>query len=204
MDESPDRGVSEWGKTMWGPFVRQAKRPRTFKGTVEERLQRLEDEAAVLDTFRRYHYFYDAGDVDGVLSCFTADGVQVNRRGTYVGTDQLRSSYEYLVRDQRLIIHYGTNAVVRFDQDDPKGTAWLTAFYHSVVAPFDGDLFDCGGVYIDRMRRVGDDWLISEQRITYNFESTKVTRPHIPAADQPAPDGSLRTPDLIEDRYLLA
>src|ERR1700757_2323380 len=99
MTESPDRGVSEWGKTMWGPFVRQAKRPRTFKGTVEERLQRLEDEAAIMATFRHYHYFYDAGDVDGVLSCFTTDGVQVNSRGTFVCADQLRSSYECFICD---------------------------------------------------------------------------------------------------------
>ncbi|MFT4011159.1 MAG: nuclear transport factor 2 family protein [Nocardioidaceae bacterium] len=171
---------------------------------MSERLQRLEDEAAILDTFRRYQYFYDASDIDGVATCFTEDGVQINGRGTFVGRDQLRASYRYLVDHQRLAIHHGTNTIVRFDEQEPSTQAWLTSVFLCFYADYEDQAAYVGGTYVMRMLKTDEEWLIAEHRITYNYRCPvdAVSRQLHP--NPPAPDGALSTRDLIEDRYQLA
>jgi SnoaL-like domain len=53
--------------------------------TVDERLARLEDERAVLDTLYRYGHAIDAGRHDDWVDCFTEDGVWDVRPGPATG-----------------------------------------------------------------------------------------------------------------------
>lgn len=209
-DELDDAGGFAWAQSMWKPFVDQAfdvkkrnEQPRDDSPDgVLRRLQRLEDEREIELTFRRYHSCYDAADIDGILSCYTDDAIQINARGTYQGHQELRKSYRWLTSGQKFAIHHGTNVVVTIDEDDPD-QATLNAFWISTVMTHEDKLVLCGGTYVHRMRRVHGQWLIAKQRITFNYMAD-LDRIHRDLGDRvPRSAGSVTTHDLVEERYLL-
>jgi 3-phenylpropionate/cinnamic acid dioxygenase small subunit len=57
----------------------------TTQGTVEDRLEALEAERAILDTLYRYGHTIDYGDEAGWVDCFTTDAVYDVRRGPQTG-----------------------------------------------------------------------------------------------------------------------
>jgi ketosteroid isomerase-like protein len=198
--------IRGWGEGLWRPGRDQAM-TRTNSGagsgSLEERVNRLENEREIERVFRRYHNCYDAHDLAGILSCYTDDAVQVNSFGTLIGQDSLRGSYERLISRQKLIIHYGIGVYVTLDPADPdKGL--LTARYMGFMVPWEGRPNSHGGTYVNRMRRDGGEWRIAEQRITFNYRhEVELSAPRT-AADWPTADLSLKQADLIEERYLHA
>ena len=208
MTDRPSEYDSEWARGAWRPFVEQAfivmqQMSQPVESSAEailERLRRLEDERDIERVFRRYHALYDAGDVDGLMSVYTEDAIQINARGTYRGHDELRRSYQWLVENQKSIIHYGTNVVVELDEDD-LDRALLTAFWSAMNTGYNEVTTLSGGTYVNRMRRVAGQWKISEQRISFHF----LNRLEPIARDLSGKPESwlpLCTLDLIEDRYL--
>src|SRR5688572_12019878 len=53
---------------MWAMHGALARLPRALPQGSEDRLRLLEEELAVKDLLVRYTYFYDAGDLDGVMA----------------------------------------------------------------------------------------------------------------------------------------
>src|SRR5215813_5459136 len=89
---------------MWAAHLPVARMPRPVGTTVESRLRLLEDERAVHDVLTRYTHFYDAGDIDGVMSVFHPDCTLVNPRGTYVGREAIRRNYAFLISLSKVVL----------------------------------------------------------------------------------------------------
>ena len=61
----------------WTPFLWLAQQQEP-SGTATEQLLRLVEERAVTEVVTKYAYYYDASDVDRVMSLFTDDAVVVS------------------------------------------------------------------------------------------------------------------------------
>jgi ketosteroid isomerase-like protein len=193
--------IDDWGSGMWKIFDELAARPRCVDQTPEGRALVLHEEAEVIDLFRRYHFHYDAGNVDAVMELFTDDCVVVNPRGTYIGPAAIRSNYEFLTGRRFFIQHFGTNHLVRFEEGMQE--AWLGAFYYSIVIYGTGKAFAVGGTYLDRLRKESDgQWRIFEQRITGNYR-TPVPPAELRKGNPPTPTSTRSSEDLIEPEYIL-
>ncbi|GAB92359.1 nuclear transport factor 2 family protein [Gordonia rhizosphera] len=198
--------LRRWATGLWEPFASQARESQKQwppTGEVAERLRRIEDEREIEKVFRRYHHFYDAHDIDGVVNCFTDDAVQVNGRGTFIGRDSIRRSYQYLIDNQQVIFHYGTGVLVTLDPDDPDA-AILTARHFDIWQPTVGKPHAAGGTYINRMRRVEGRWLIAEQRITFNFKFEVELSPRVLGSNQAPAEFPFSQVDLVDPRHLLS
>ncbi|MDE3100722.1 MAG: nuclear transport factor 2 family protein [Chloroflexota bacterium] len=105
--------IRQLGRGMWGIFrwVRglAPARPRT----VEDRVQRIEEEQAIRDVLSRYAYSYDMADLAGIISVFADDATNVTSRGVYEGKEAIRRNYEFLVSRRRIAFQYTTNITVR-------------------------------------------------------------------------------------------
>lgn len=88
-----------------------------------------DDWIAINDLFTRYAWALDHGDVEGVLDCFTEDGiVESPVMGRYQGRDALR---EFAVRNANVaragvqMRHVITNVRMEVDGDRAKAWAYL-------------------------------------------------------------------------------
>lgn len=198
--------LKAWATTLWGAEHDQARAEIAATPghlTLEQRVARIEDQLEIERVFRRYHALYDAHDIDGVLTLFTPDAVQVNGRGTFVGHASLRRSYAYLTSHQRLIMHYGTGLHVSLNAATPDA-GMLTARYMALFVSHQGRANMHGGTYINRMSRIGGRWLIAEQRITYNWQFDVTPSSRVMGANLPRPEHPLSQSDLVEERYRVA
>jgi ketosteroid isomerase-like protein len=177
---------------MWSIHHTVARTSRELGTTLQERLERVEEELAIKDLLTRYTYFYDGADIDGVMSVFHDDCVLINPRGTYVGKDAIRRNYAFLISLSKIVLHFATNAMVRFAKDGEE--AWMTAYYYGVAATPDGKLIATGGTYADHLVKVKGDWKIIERRITYNLRHTLSPAPpgRMPGAPIPTKKESSR------------
>jgi hypothetical protein len=74
-----------------GPAAANARQIETRLGRIAERLQRLEDEAAVVNLQHSYGYYVDRKLWDDVVELFARDGtLEVDNRGVYAGASMRR------------------------------------------------------------------------------------------------------------------
>lgn len=168
--------------SMWGPFHKIVRVPVAKKTTTKDRLTRIEDEAAIRDLHSKYCYFYDSGDVDGVMEVFHEDCVLVNPRGTYIGTKAIRENYKYLISTRRFGFHNTTNVVIRFT--DKGDEAAMTSYLLGTNLLHSGNEVATLGTYVDRAKKFKDGWKIIERRITSNF---RYYLPAFPTLNPPPP-----------------
>ena len=154
-----------------------------------------EEEAAVKDVLTRYTYFYDGADIDGVMSVFHDDCVLINPRGTYIGKDAIRRNYAFLISLSKIVLHFASNVMVRFNNDGED--AWMTAYYYGVAATPDGELIATGGTYADHLIKVKRSWKIIERRITYNLRHTLSPAPPGRMARAPVPTRRQSSRDIV-------
>jgi ketosteroid isomerase-like protein len=180
---------------MWAMHGALARLPRARPQGSEDRLRLLEEELAVKDLLVRYTYFYDAGDLDGVMTVFHDDCVLINPRGTYEGKNAIRHNYEYLISLSKIVFHLAPNVMVRVAEDFSQ--AWMTAYYYGIAVTPDGRLIATAGTYADRLVKTDEGWKIIERRITYNFRNSLSALPptDMPAAPPPSRIESSR--DLV-------
>lgn len=201
-----EEDLRSWSEGFWTPANTQAHadiKALDVGTTLEDRVQRLEDDLEIKAVLRRYHNTYDAHDIEGALDCFTDDAVQINGRGTFIGRDSLRASYDYLVGGQKMIMHYATGLYVTYESDE-RDTALLTCRLLAYFVPWEGEPSMHGGTYVNRMKKVDGRWLIAEQRITFNFQFDITLSPRELGTDLPEPDFPLSQFDLVDPRYLYA
>ena len=180
---------------MWNIHHGVARAPRKGDTTLRERLQMVEEEAAVKDVLTRYTYFYDGADLDGVMSVFHDDCMLINPRGTYIGKDAIRRNYAFLISLSKIVLHFATNVMVRFKDDAEE--AWMTAYYYGVAATPDSELIATGGTYADHLIKVKGDWKIIERRITYNLRHTLSPAPPGRMAGAPVPTRKQSSRDIL-------
>lgn len=167
--------------SMWHVHLGVARQPRARLQSAEDRLQLLEDEAAVRDLLAQYTYFYDAKDIDGLLTVFHDECVLINPRGTYVGHEAIRRNYLYLMEQSKVCLHFASNVMARIAED--RSEAWMTAYYYDISATRNGRLVGTGGTYADSVVPSGAAWKILARRITYNFRH--VLAPEAPGGGAP-------------------
>ena len=156
------------------------------------------DDLGVRDVLARYASLLDAGDLDGVMGIFDAQGILVNPRGTFAGRDALRANFAWLMSQRRLVFHTTSNVLVRGSVRE----AWLTAYYQIVsVNPVD-EMRLSGGTYVLQLV-AGGEWVIAAMRITDDY--LQVLRPGSslrPAAEPPPePSAPLTSSDWCEDPF---
>jgi ketosteroid isomerase-like protein len=159
---------------MFGPALHIARKRTDPNESINAGHVRVISELAVRDAFCRYHYYYDGRDMAGLINLYAPECILVNPRGTYLGRDAVEQSFQYVVAGQGNILHYATNVSVRLDPEP--NSALLTAYFLGVAsAPgptgSPRELRASGGTYYNRYIKTGDEWLISEQRVTENFRT---------------------------------
>ena len=128
--------------------------------TLEQRIQRLEDESAIEVLKARYCEHCDnAYDPDGIASLFTADGVwDGGFMGRFEGRESIRTHFAGTAAVMGFAIHHVTNPIIEIDGDAASGQwylwqpctqtrqqrgIWLAARYRETyVRAGDGWLFD--------------------------------------------------------------
>lgn len=130
---------------------------------LEERVRHLEDRAAIQELRAHYCHVLDDGDWDGVVDCFTPDGV-FEGLGVASGAAQLRSFFGGL-QDGPLTSwwHFSCNETVELDRDTATGTTWL--LQPCVV---EGEAQVAAGRYVDSMVRCPDGrWRFQKRHVTF-------------------------------------
>jgi uncharacterized protein (TIGR02246 family) len=174
-------GFSRFARGLWAPFRWLVQQPAAG-GSLEQRLQRIEDQQAVHDVLMQYAFSYDSSDVDGVMALFTDDAVLVNARGTFRGRQAIDDNYRWVNAQRRAGFHFITNTLVRIDGGGRQ--AWLTAYFQSWAVDLAGEQRALLGTYAMRLVKRESAWRIAGCRITSDIST----------GQQPGPPPSLSAP----------
>jgi len=152
---------------MWKPLIETANFPRAPSASIEQRLQRLEDEHAIRDLLVKYCYAYDSGNLDEVMTTFADDCTLVNPRATFIGAAAIRINYAHLISTRRYSFHHVSNATIRLNEQSDE--AAVTSYWSDKHVGKSGSIDGSDGTYIDRVKKIKGQWQISERRITANI-----------------------------------
>ena len=138
--------------------------------TVEERLQRLEDQEAIRRLKMRYARFCDAGyDPDGIASLFTEDGV-------WDGTPQMGEASHGREEIKRFfaaappIMSYARHYIVAPVIDvDTAGETATGSWYLIQPATLQGQPVWLAGTYDDEYVKQDGQWLFRRVRVLLDF-----------------------------------
>lgn len=137
----------------------------TSGGSLEERVQRIEDRIAIQELIARYCYTLDLRDLDGMLDCFT-DDVELRRSdGSFVtGKDRLREYYLDNLVGMGPTLHapYG-NLVVEF----PTASTARSRHYGYAEHAVDDELVVAMMTYNHDYRREAGGWRISSRVVDF-------------------------------------
>lgn len=179
---------------LWAPSRWLVGQP-VERSTIEQRLQRMEDEQAVRDLLVQYAFSYDSADLDGVLELFAGDAVLVNARGTFAGRQAIDENYRWVNAQRQAGFHFITNTLVRVAPNGQE--AWLTAYFQSWAVDLSGDRRALLGTYAMRLVKLAGQWKIGDCRITSDISTGQQTGPppSLIAPGAPAPTN----PETSED-----
>ncbi len=92
----------------------------------------LDDRAAIADLFARYMWALDSGDVDGLVDCFTEDGVLTSPAvGEHRGHAAIRAFAERFAayrRNGAQLRHMISNLLIETDGSTGHARCYLTVF----------------------------------------------------------------------------
>ncbi len=103
----------------------------TGAGTIEARLQRVEDELAILRVMLDYSTFLDARDYDGYVNLFAPDGEWGNAEGIYKGRAAIHEMLLHVMgpANERTSAAYHLNSNPRVDVDGDRATGFIRYLY---------------------------------------------------------------------------
>ena len=133
--------------------------------TLEQRLQRLEDDRAIRDLKARYLRACDAKDPEGVRDCLLPEGAVIAYDGfpAFAGRDGFVAVYAEMGCAPGVFdIHHGANGVIAFDGPDRATGQWSLLFHTINLAS--RTLTQMGVEYEDAYVRHGGRWWIAETR----------------------------------------
>ena len=124
----------------------------------------FEDRIAIEELLARYCGHLDNGRFAEMAACFTEDGTW----DTAFGPAKGRAKIEELVRrlsarnqPRPAMLHLTSNVIIEIAGDTATATSsWMVA-QNSPRGP----LLDCAGNYIDKLQKVGGQWLFSYRKI---------------------------------------
>jgi uncharacterized protein (TIGR02246 family) len=154
--------------------------------TLEERIQRLEDEREIRELLIRYAQCLDGRDFDGYANLFTEDGRWYGRLGEAKGRDGIREMLldsfgptpEGFVNTNNF--HLMTNFLIEIDGDTARADSRITYFARGKdnrPVPM------LAGRYEDEFVRVEGRWLFSSRHVIGEI-------PTMEEAPEPTPEES--------------
>jgi hypothetical protein len=133
--------------------------------TLEQRLQRLEDDRAIRDLKARYLRACDAKDPETVRDCLLPEGAVIAYDGfpAFEGRDAFVAVYAEMGCAAGVFdIHHGANGVIAFDGLDRARGQWSLLFHNINLAA--RTLTQMGVEYEDVYLRQDGRWWIAETR----------------------------------------
>ena len=135
--------------------------------TLEERLQRLEDDRAIRDLKARYLRACDLKDPDAVRDTLSPKGAIIAYEGfpPFSNRDDFVAIYREMGCTPDIFdIHHAANGIIRFDGPDRASGHW-SLFFHNINLS-QRTLTQMGVEYADIYVREGGRWWIAETRST--------------------------------------
>jgi hypothetical protein len=146
--------------------------------SLEERVRRLEDRAAIQELGVLYGFVMDERDEPGIRQIFCEDATLRSEDGVFAanGIDEIVTTY--LGRFAKLgpTNHFSHGHVVRFDESDPDRATGLLASHAEVVR--DGVAMQVALRYKDTYRRVDGRWRFADRLMGYMY--------YLPISELPA------------------
>ena len=142
--------------------------------SIEERLRRLEDLAAINQLFIDYGEHLDAGDFDAYAALFADDGeVLLGPMGRARGRDQIKALMTAALSDKvGSTFHIVSSPRVTLDGD----RATSTVMWSVVTLAADGlARVSMVGHHIDQLARLDGAWYIQRRKGVVNLPSTMPT-----------------------------
>jgi len=130
----------------------------------EKKLREFLDREQIREAFNRYAFGVDSSDAEAVLSVFddpctliaSMPGKPARR---YEGRAAVERFFNKAVNnDFKLLRHRITDNVIKVDGDRAD-----TRLYWDEIREQNGQLILGGGIYFDKLRRVGDGWKFTER-----------------------------------------
>lgn len=137
-------------------------------GSIEERLQRIEEIEAIRNLKFKYARLADQQDPDAMAELFTEDAIWDG--GEQFGRHEGRESiHKFLISTWQSLtwaIHLMTNPEIEIE---PSGTEATGRWYLWEPATISGRPLWMVGHYVDRYRKVKGQWLFSHVELGFEF-----------------------------------
>jgi hypothetical protein len=137
--------------------------------TIEERLQRLEDDRAIRDLKARYLRACDLQQPEVVRDCLAPEGAVIAYDGfpPFDNRDDFVAIYAQMGCVPGVFdIHHGSNGIISFESDTRATGKW-SLFFHNINLTSQ-TLTQMGVEYDDVYVKTGDRWWIAETRSQRN------------------------------------
>ncbi len=136
--------------------------------TLEDRIQRLEDRAAIQDIAIRYGYVMDERDEAGTRALFADDAVLQSEDGVMnaEGLDTIIEMYLGRWAVLGATNHFTHGHLIDFGDDPDRATGLL--FGHAEVVR-DGTAYQVALRYKDEYRRVDGRWVFGRRKMGYMY-----------------------------------
>jgi hypothetical protein len=137
--------------------------------SVEERIRRLEDRAAIQELGVLYGFVMDERDEPGIRQIFCEDAVLRSEDGVFAARGIEEIVTTYLGRFAKLgpTNHFSHGHVIRFDESDPDRATGLLASHAEVVR--DGVAMQVALRYKDTYHRVDGRWRFADRLMGYMY-----------------------------------
>jgi 3-phenylpropionate/cinnamic acid dioxygenase small subunit len=120
---------------------------------------------AIRKTLMVYTMRGDQGRVEDLATAFAEDGVlEIGADHRYVGREAIARGLRESTSeaDARFLRHHITSSEISFRSPD-EASARTYFFVLTQVGP------DHAGVYVDRLRRAGEEWLLAERKVRLDW-----------------------------------
>jgi ketosteroid isomerase-like protein len=131
----------------------------------ESQIREYVDREQIRETFNRYAFGVDSSDVEAVLSVFDDPCTLITEnhgRGSksYEGRAAVERFFnKALNNDMKPLRHRITDHLIKVDGDRAD-----TRLYWDEIREQNGQLIIGGGIYFDKLQRVGNGWKFTERR----------------------------------------
>jgi len=182
--------------TVLGAHVAAGLTARPTTRSDGERLARIELELEARAFLSKYAYFFDAKDLEGLMTLYADDCELVNTAGTYTGARSIRDMQAADMPKTEISFHHFSNVVVAIDSLENR-EVYVTAYMYN-VAIREEEPYGTIGTVVFCLRGVSDGGL-KATAIRIAIDSRHSFNPKfVPSADPgPYASSSINAYDLV-------